>query len=239
MADDIAVDTITGSPVVATDDDGTRHWPIAKLAFGDTDTHTRVSAADPLPVATPADPFGANADAASTAGGAGSVQAKLRLMTTQLNAIQTAVQLIDNAIAGNEMQVDIVTGPAADRTTDNLGVALDTDSLMQDTTVRAVDHVIINASTSGDNQLLAAQTGLKIRVVSLFLVSAGTVSVRFESGADGTALTGQMPLVANTGFVLPFNPTGWFETAADVLLNLELSAAVGVHGSFSYVAVAA
>ena len=58
----------------------------------------------------PADPLGANADAASTAGGTGSLSAKLRLMTTQLDAIQTSVQLLDNAIAGNELQVDIVSG---------------------------------------------------------------------------------------------------------------------------------
>ena len=56
----------------------------------------------------PADPLGANADAAVAAGAAGSISAKLRLMTSQLDAIKTAVELIDNAIAGTEMQVDVV-----------------------------------------------------------------------------------------------------------------------------------
>jgi hypothetical protein len=80
-------------------------------------------------------------------------------------------------------------------------------------------------------------TSKKIRVLSLFAVAAGTVNVRFESGAGGTALTGQMNLVANTGFVLPYNPLGWFETAAGTLLNMELSAAVSVDGSLVYVEV--
>ena len=40
----------------------------------------------------PADPFGTNADAAATAGGAGSHSAKLRLMTTQLNSILSELQ---------------------------------------------------------------------------------------------------------------------------------------------------
>jgi WD40 repeat protein len=134
--------------------------------------------------------------------------------------------------------VDVTSAPARDRTTDNMGVALDSDTLMQDTTARTVSFGVINASSSGDNTLLAAQgASNKIRIVSLFLVSAGTVNVRFESAAGGTALTGQMPLIANTGFVLPFNPTGWFETGANALLNLELSGAIGVHGSFSYVVV--
>ena len=95
----------------------------------------------------------------------------------------------------------------------------------------------IDAATSGDNTLVAAVASKKIRVLALFLVAAGTVNVRLESGAGGTALTGQMNLVANTGFVLPFNPAGWFETAVNTLLNLELSAAISVDGALTYVEV--
>lgn len=62
-------------------------------------------------VTVPADPFGANADAAATAGSTGSIQAKLRLMTSQLDAIQTAVQTLDNIVGGSEAQVDVVTLP--------------------------------------------------------------------------------------------------------------------------------
>jgi hypothetical protein len=56
----------------------------------------------------PADPFGANADAAATAGSTGSVQAKLRLMTSQLDAVKTAVETLDNTVSGSELQVDVV-----------------------------------------------------------------------------------------------------------------------------------
>lgn len=100
-----------------------------------------------------------------------------------------------------------------------------------------VKFAAIDAAASGNNTLVAAVTDKKVRVLSCFLVSAGTVNVRFESGADGTALTGQMNLIANTGFVLPFNPAGWFETAATTLLNLELSDAVSVDGSLNYIEV--
>ena len=96
---------------------------------------------------------------------------------------------------------------------------------------------VIDTATSGDTTLVAAVSGKKIRVLSCFLMAAGTVNVRFESGTGGTALTGQMNLVANTGFVLPFNPIGWFETAASALLNLELSAAISVDGCLNYVEV--
>jgi hypothetical protein len=46
-----------------------------------------------------------------------------------------------------------------------------------------------------------------------------------------------MNLIANTGFCLPYNPVGWFETTANQLLNLELSAAISVDGSLTYVLV--
>ncbi len=60
-------------------------------------------------VTVPADPFGANADAAATAGSTGSMQAKFRLMTSQLDAIKTAVETLDNTVGGSELQVDVIT----------------------------------------------------------------------------------------------------------------------------------
>lgn len=101
-----------------------------------------------------------------------------------------------------------------------------------------VKYVIIDAASSGDNTIQAAAgAGIKIRVLSVLLVSAGTVTTRFESAAGGTALTGQMNLVANSGFTLPYNPHGWFETADNALLNLELSGAISVDGCITYVEV--
>lgn len=98
-----------------------------------------------------------------------------------------------------------------------------------------IKHAAIDAATSGDNTLVSAVTGKKIRVLSLWLVATGAVTVRFESGAGGTALSGQASLAANGGIVLGFNEGGWFETAAGSLLNLELSGAVSVDGSLSYI----
>ena len=114
----------------------------------------------------------------------------------------------------------------------------ETSTIYQNGTARTLVFDFIDDAVSGDNTLVAAAgAGNKIRVLAAFLVSAGTVNVRFESGAGGTALTGQMNLVANTGFVLPYNPKGWFETAANTLLNLELSAAISVDGCYLYVVV--
>lgn len=112
-----------------------------------------------------------------------------------------------------------------------------TDYIWNESAKLTPKFAVIDAATNGDNTIVAAVSGKKIRVLSLFLMSAGTVNTRFESGAGGTALTGQINLVAQTGYVLPHNPYGWFETAAGSLLNLELNAAVSVDGSLSYIEV--
>lgn len=102
-----------------------------------------------------------------------------------------------------------------------------------------IKYAVIDHATSGDNTLVAAVTGRKIRVRSLFIIASGDVTGRFESGASGTALSGQMAFGANGGMVLADNPTGWFETASGSLLNLELSGATSVDGGLSYVEIEA
>lgn len=96
----------------------------------------------------------------------------------------------------------------------------------------------IHCDTSGNNTIVAAASGKKIKVVAVVLIAAGSVDVRFESGASGTALTGVMSLAADgNGFVLSAGGQPglhWFETAASALLNLELSAAVYVDGCLVY-----
>lgn len=56
--------------------------------------------------------------------------------------------------------------------------------------VQLVKHAKIDAASSGDNTLVAAVTGKKIRVLAAFFTMTGTaVTIRFEDGAGGTALT--------------------------------------------------
>lgn len=96
---------------------------------------------------------------------------------------------------------------------------------------------------STDNTLVAAVTDNKIRVLQCILQVTGSCLLRFESGTGGTALTGQMPVVAgaitavlsgsNGYFILPYSPIGWFQTASNQLLNLELSTS-SAYGTLSY-----
>lgn len=95
----------------------------------------------------------------------------------------------------------------------------------------------IAASSSGNNTIVAAVNPKKLRVLAAQLVANGAVNAKWQSGASGTDLTGLAYLAANGGLVLPYNPVGWFETASNTLLNLNLSGAVAVGGSITYIEV--
>lgn len=98
-----------------------------------------------------------------------------------------------------------------------------------------VQRAAVVAAAAGDNTLVAAVAGKKIRLHSLVLVaSGGANNARLESGAGGTALTGVMNIAANGQLTLAYNPAGWVETVAAALLNLELSAATAVGGVLTY-----
>jgi soluble cytochrome b562 len=93
----------------------------------------------------------------------------------------------------------------------------------------------ISASSSGDNQIVAANATKKIKLLSCALVASGTVSVKWRSGT--TDVSGTMPLVVNSGFVLPASSPGqghYLETAVNTALNINLSGAIQVSGHISY-----
>jgi hypothetical protein len=102
---------------------------------------------------------------------------------------------------------------------------------------KTIKRAAISAASSGNNTLVAAVADKKIKVLSVLLVGATAVTVAFQSGAGGTALTGVMSLGATAGFVLPppADPNMfWFETGVNTLLNLSLGGAVQVSGVITY-----
>lgn len=95
-------------------------------------------------------------------------------------------------------------------------------------------YAAISASSSGDNTLVAAVSGKKIRVLACVLMSAGTVTATFKSANGGTSISGAYPFIAQAGLVMPFSEGGWMETVAGQLLNLSLNGAVAVTGNLVY-----
>jgi hypothetical protein len=155
--------------------------------------------------------------------------------TVGTSKVMVAGGIVDDDSTDAADEGDAVAFRATKERKQRVVAALDSAAMQSGNDEVTPKFAIIDAATSGDNTLVAAVASKKIRVLSLWLVAAGTVNVRFESGAAGTALSGQANLVVNAGFVLPFNPVGWFETAANTLLNLELSAAISVDGGLTYI----
>lgn len=151
-------------------------------------------------------------------------------------ALEVTQQLVLDELGEQTTALETIATNAA--STDPAAVVFDTASMRNGTTALTPKYAAISASASGDNTIVTAVAGKKIRVLAYNLIGAGAVSARFQSGASGAYLTGAKAIAgAGGGICAPFNPVGWFETAAAALLNLELSDAVAVGGEIVYVEV--
>jgi hypothetical protein len=117
-----------------------------------------------------------------------------------------------------------------------------TDLMMSGVTQVTPKFSAIAAATSGDNTLVTnPNAGKKIRVLALMLVAGAAGNIYFTSDAGGTVIfggsTNKINLAANGGFVLPFNPVGWFETAADANVVMNASSTGPFSGGLVYIEV--
>jgi hypothetical protein len=99
-------------------------------------------------------------------------------------------------------------------------------------------------SATGDNTdttLVAAVTSKKIRVLSYTVIcSAASTSITFYNGdpdSAGAAISGAMPLTANSGIHAGYCPVGHFETSSGTLLALEITGTGDVYGHLTYIEV--
>lgn len=86
--------------------------PAGTNAIGKLAANSGVDIGDVDVTSVPTDPFGANADAAATAGGTGTMQAKLRNLTSTNDAIKTAVEIMDDWDETDRAKVNIIAGQA-------------------------------------------------------------------------------------------------------------------------------
>ena len=83
---------------------------------------------------------GTTADAAATAGSTGTQAAKLRLMTTQLDGILTAVQLIDNAVSGAGFNVTQLGGVNITMNNGSAGTGVQRVTIADDSTGQIISR---------------------------------------------------------------------------------------------------
>ena len=109
---------------------------------------------------------GDTADAAATAGSTGTLHAKQRLMTSQLDSIKTAVETLDNAISGSEMQVDVVAAlPAGTNAIGKLAANSGVDIGDVDVTSVIAGTGATNLGKAVDAVAGATDTGVALLVV--------------------------------------------------------------------------
>ena len=113
----------------------------------------------------------------------------------------------------------------------------ETSTLYSGTTALTPKFAVVTASSSGVTNIIAAVSSKHLRVLALQLTANAAVNVKWQSHVTPTDITGLAYLAANGGYVLPYNPLGWFQTVAGEALDINLSGAVAVGGSITYVEV--
>ena len=91
----------------------------------------------------------------------------------------------------------------------------------------------INISSSGNNVVVAGQTGKIVRVYRLAMVAMSSVTATIEDGGS-TALTGPMALAANQELYFPFDTQPVFITSPGNAFEIKLSSGVSVGGVIYY-----
>ena len=89
----------------------------------------------------------------------------------------------------------------------------------------------INATNSGNTQVVGAVSGKRIRVIAFAVVANATVNIKFQSGT--TDITGSMRVVEGGGIAHAYDG-GLFQTAVGQALNINLSANATVGGYVVY-----
>lgn len=117
-----------------------------------------------------------------------------------------------------------------------LSNVLSTGTIYNGTVAVTPKYSSIAISSSGNNTIVSAVTGKKLRVLSYKLSANGAVNAKWLSGTT-TDLTGFSYFASNSLEVAPFNPIGWFETSASALLTISLSGSVAVGGHMTYIEV--
>ena len=91
----------------------------------------------------------------------------------------------------------------------------------------------INFSGTGDNELVSAVIGQRIRVHKLFLVVSADTNLTFKDG--GSALTGAIGMKANGSVTLDIDTRyPWFTTTAGSAFVLSQSGTAQVSGRVYY-----
>jgi hypothetical protein len=154
--------------------------------------------------------------------------------TTAISLMQVAKQISASVQAAATSLAAAI--PAGTNLIGKVSASHETSTLYNGTTALTPKFAKISCSSSGNNEIVAAVTGKKIRVISWDVSPSDAVNFKWRTAS--TDITGLYYAVnAGNGVSKPWNPLGYFETVSDEALNLNLSGAIAVGGSLVYVEV--
>ena len=103
------------------------------------------------------------------------------------------------------------------------------------TTVLAPSFAVASITVLGTATIVASNATAAIRVIALQMTNSTATNFKWQSGA--TDITGVANFTTFSGYVLPFNPVGWFQAAAGSALVANSSATSAVSGCLTYILV--
>jgi len=117
--------------------------------------------------------------------------------------------------------------------------ALRIDAVYNGSVPLLINFAPIAAATNGDNAIVAAVTGKKIRVMQLFVQAGAAGNIYFT---DGTTVvfggnSNTINLAINGNVNLNFSPIGWFETGVGAGLTLHTSSTGPFGGGLAYITI--
>jgi hypothetical protein len=209
MADNANISNV----IVATDEIVGVHYQKVKLDIGADNETSPVTTDNRLPVdATPSVPVandylpvrltdGTAFYSASGGGGGTATLTEQQTQTTHLSAIQVATQILDNAIAGSEMQVDVITSALP------TGASTSANQTAQTTLFGAVAETapatdIASSGLNGRLQRVAQRITSLIAQLPASLgqkTSAASLAVTVASDQTAVPVSGTVTANAGTG----------------------------------------
>ena len=96
----------------------------------------------------------------------------------------------------------------------------------------AVKRAFATGATVATHTLVAGVTGKKIRALAIIITTVDGLNLTFKSASTNISAN-----IAAAGAVFPYNPHGWFETAAGEALGFALDAAESTSVQITYVEV--
>ena len=164
-----------------------------------------------------------NVAASQTIGVTQATAGNLNCTEASAAAIKTAVETIDNAISGSEMQVDVVGALPAGTNTIGAVKSVPSDIDINGSNANHADKYYTNAGAVTDGIVWSPAAGKRWHILTLYIqVSAATTVTLEDDLAGGDAARWKAELAANSGVVLTYDKEHPFcsgEDAADLIIT--------------------